>query len=176
MPRLSKLLEKIEDLAANRWGSWYERNKARVPLYAVLGGLGWYFYGMLLNSLRLGKESVFHMTGEKVESIWVLNPFKNFFVVLTPFGLGTTAVIVLLICLLTRKGYKWFSGYHFTRDPRGFDILPEGLTAPPALRRKESSASIWSSAASGRLRGCSSAASRGIPMTPTGIPPMSLTA
>lgn len=111
MPRLSKLLEKIEDLAANRWGSWYERNKARVPLYAVLGGLGWYFYGMLLNSLRLGKESVFHMTGEKVESIWVLNPFKNFFVVLTPFGLGTTAVIVLLICLLTRKGYKWFSGY-----------------------------------------------------------------
>lgn len=84
MPRLSKLLEKIEDLAANRWGSWYERNKARVPLYAVLGGLGWYFYGMLLNSLRLGKESVFHMTGEKVESIWVLNPFKNFFVVLTP--------------------------------------------------------------------------------------------
>ena len=126
MPRLSKLLEKIEDLAANRWGSWYERNKARVPLYAVLGGLGWYFYGMLLNSLRLGKESVFHMTGEKVESIWVLNPFKNFFVVLTPFGLGTTAVILLLICLLTRKGYKWFSGYHFTRDPRGFDILPEG--------------------------------------------------
>ena len=126
MPRLSKLLEKIEDLAANRWGSWYERNKARVPLYAVLGGLGWYFYGMLLNSLRLGKESVFHMTGEKVESIWVLNPFKNFFVVLTPFGLGTTAVIILLICLLTRKGYKWFSGYHFTRDPRGFDILPEG--------------------------------------------------
>ena len=126
MPRLSKLLEKIEDLAANRWGSWYERNKARVPLYAVLSGLGWYFYGMLLNSLRLGKESVFHMTGEKVESIWVLNPFKNFFVVLTPFGLGTTAVIILLICLLTRKGYKWFSGYHFTRDPRGFDILPEG--------------------------------------------------
>ena len=73
-----------------------------MPLYAVLGGLGWYFYGMLLNSLRLGKESVFHMTGEKVESIWVLNPFKNFFVVLTPFGLGTTAVIILLICLLTR--------------------------------------------------------------------------
>ena len=97
-----------------------------MPLYAVLGGLGWYFYGMLLNSLRLGKESVFHMTGEKVESIWVLNPFKSFFVVLTPFGLGTTAVIILLICLLTRKGYKWFSGYHFTRDPRGFDILPEG--------------------------------------------------
>ena len=137
MPRLSKLLEKIEDLAANRWGSWYERNKARVPLYAVLSGLGWYFYGMLLNSLRLGKESVFHMTGEKVESIWVLNPFKNFFVVLTPFGLGTTAVIVLLICLLTRKGYKWFSGYHFTCDPRGFDILPEGTHGTSGFATKK---------------------------------------
>ena len=66
MPRLSKLLEKIEDLAANRWGSWYERNKARVPLYAVLGGLGWYFYGMLLNSLRLGTPSRI--------SLWCLPP------------------------------------------------------------------------------------------------------
>ena len=35
MPRLSKLIEKIEDRLANKWGCWYERNKARVPLYAV---------------------------------------------------------------------------------------------------------------------------------------------
>ena len=42
MPRLSKLIEKIEDRLANKWGCWYERNKARVPLYAVLGGIGWY--------------------------------------------------------------------------------------------------------------------------------------
>lgn len=117
MPRLSKLLEKLEDRIANKWGRWYERNKARVPLYAVLGALGWYFYGMLLNSLKLGRESVFNTTGEEVESIWVLNPFRNLFVVLTPFGLGVTAVIFLLICLITKKGYSWFSGYHFTRDP-----------------------------------------------------------
>ena len=39
MPRLSKLIEKIEDRLANKWGCWYERNKARVPLYAVLGGI-----------------------------------------------------------------------------------------------------------------------------------------
>lgn len=58
MPRLSKLIEKIEDRLANKWGCWYERNKARVPLYAVLGGIGWYLYGMFLNSLKLGKESV----------------------------------------------------------------------------------------------------------------------
>ena len=86
MPRLSKLLEKLEDRIENKWGRWYERNKARVPLYGVLGGLGWYFYGMLLNSLKLGKQAVFHAAGEEVESIWVLNPFRNLFVVLTPLA------------------------------------------------------------------------------------------
>ena len=137
MPRLSKLLEKLEDRIANRWGCWYERNKARVPLYAVLGALGWYFYGMLLNSLKLGRESVFNTTGEEVESIWVLNPFRNLFVVLTPFGLGVTAVILLLICLITKKGYSWFSGYHFTRDPRGFDILPDGTHGTSGFATKK---------------------------------------
>ena len=45
MPRLSKLLEKLEDRIANRWGRWYERNKARAPLYAVLGALAGIFMG-----------------------------------------------------------------------------------------------------------------------------------
>ena len=137
MPRLSKLLEKLEDRIANRCGRWYERNKARAPLYAVLGGVGWYFYGMLLNSLKLGRESVFNTSGEEVESIWVLNPFRNLFVVLTPFGLGVTAVILLLICLITKKGYSWFSGYHFTRDPRGFDILPDGTHGTSGFATKK---------------------------------------
>ena len=57
--------------------------------------------------------------------IWVVNPFKNWFVVFTPFGLGVTAVVVLLVCLITKKGYIWFSGYKYTHDPRGFDILPD---------------------------------------------------
>lgn len=126
MPRLSKLLEKLEDRLSDRWGRWYGRHKAKLPLYIPLGLLGWYFYGMFLNSLKLGTASTFHTSGETVESIWVLNPFKNLFVVLTPFGLGVTAVIVLLICLITKKGYIWFSGYKYTRDPRGFDILPDG--------------------------------------------------
>lgn len=105
MPRLSKLIEKIEDRLANKWGCWYERNKARVPLYAVLGGIGWYLYGMFLNSLKLGKESVFNTTGEVIESIWVFNPFKNLFAVFTPFGLGVSAFIALMVCLITKKGY-----------------------------------------------------------------------
>ena len=81
---------------------------------------------MFVNSLRLGVAKTFNSTGEEIGSIWVLNPFKNFFAIFTPFGLGTTFVTVLLICLITKKGYIWFSGYKYTRDPRGFDILPDG--------------------------------------------------
>ena len=125
MPRLSKLLEKLEDRIENRCGSWYERNKEKLPVYIPLTMLGWYVYGMFVNSLRLGIEWTFHTSGEEVKSIWVLNPFKNWFVVFTPFGLATTAVTVLLICLITKRGYIWFSGYKYTRDERGFDILPD---------------------------------------------------
>ena len=81
---------------------------------------------MFVNSLRLGVAKTFNSSGEEIGSIWVLNPFKNFFAIFTPFGLGTTFVTVLLICLITKKGYIWFSGYKYTRDPRGFDILPDG--------------------------------------------------
>ena len=31
-----------------------------------------------------------------------------------------------MFCLVTKRGYLWFSGYKYTRDPRGFDILPDG--------------------------------------------------
>lgn len=138
MPRLSKLVEKLEDLVERKCGSWIDRHKARFPIYIPLALTGWYFYGMFLNSLRLGIASTFHSDGEAVESIWVLNPFRNWLAVFTPFGLGVTAVIVLLVCLITKKGYVWFSGYKFTRDPRGFDILPDATHGSSGfLTRKE---------------------------------------
>ena len=37
-----------------------------------------------------------------------------------------TAVGALLVCLITKKGYLWFSGYKYIHDKRGFDILPDG--------------------------------------------------
>ena len=126
MPRLSKLIEKLEDRLTSKIGSWYERHKSKLPVYIPATLIGWYFYGMFLNSLRLGIDATFHTTGEEITSIWVWNPFKNLFAVFTPFGLGATAVIVLLICLITKKGYIWFSGYKYIRDERGFDILPDG--------------------------------------------------
>ena len=106
-------------------GPWFERHKAKFPVYIPLGLLGWYFYGMFLNSIRLGTAATFHTEGEEVGSIWVFNPLRNWFVLFTPFGLGFTIVILLLICLITKKGYIFFSGYKFIRDPRGFDILPD---------------------------------------------------
>lgn len=127
MPRLSKLIEKLEDWLEPHVGPWYERHKKRLPLYITGGLVGWYFYGMLLNSIKLGTAATFHKSGEEVvESIWVFNPFRNWFVLFTPFGLGVTAVIVLLICLVTRKGFNWLSGNKLTHDARGFDITDEG--------------------------------------------------
>ena len=83
MPRLSKLLEKLEDRLADRWGRWYERHKAKLPIYIPVGLVGWYIYGMFLNSIRLGTASTFQTSPEPVESIWVFNPFLNLLVVLS---------------------------------------------------------------------------------------------
>ena len=113
MLRPSKLVEKLEDLVEKKCGPWYERHKTKFPLYIPMGLVAWYFYGMLLNSLKLGRQATFHLPGQEVPSIWVVNPFKNWFMVFTPFGLGVTAVVVLLVCLITKKGYIWFSGYKY---------------------------------------------------------------
>ena len=126
MFRLSKLVEKLEDWASSRWRGWYARHKKKLPVYVPAALLAWYFYGMFLNSLRLGTATTFHTAEEEIESIWVYNPLRNWFVVFTPFGLAATLVIVLLICLITKKGYSRFSGYKYVRDSRGFDILPDG--------------------------------------------------
>ena len=70
MPRLSKLIEKLEDRLTSKIGSWYERHKSKLPVYIPLTLIGWYIYGMFLNSLRLGIDATFHTTGEEIASIW----------------------------------------------------------------------------------------------------------
>ena len=103
MFRLSKLLEKLEDKLDARFKSWLARNRAKLPMRVPAVIVGWYFYGMFLNSLRLGIASTFHQTGEGIQSIWVLNPFKDWGAVFTGVGIVTTLVIVLIICLITKK-------------------------------------------------------------------------
>ena len=126
MFKLSQQIAKLED----RWGKKLERlldrHKGKWKLYVPIGLSAWYFYGMLINSIRLGTQATFNQTGEPVGSIWVVNPFRNFIAVFTPTGIAVTLVGALLVCLISKKGHVWFSGYKFIRDKRGFDILPDG--------------------------------------------------
>ena len=99
-----------------------KRVKAYIPLFFV----GWYFYGMFINSIQLGIASTFHPPdAPEIETIWIADPVKNFLAIFSSTGLAVTFFCVLMICLITKKGYNWFSGYKFKRDPRGFDILPD---------------------------------------------------
>lgn len=142
MFRLSEKLARLEDRILSRWGKkierFFDRRKGKWKLYIPLVLCGWYFYGMFINSVHLGIQSTFNTTGEAVGSIWVVNPFRNLLAVFTPTGLGVTAACVILFCLITKKGYLWFSGYKFIRDKRGFDILPDGTHGTSGfMSRKE---------------------------------------
>ncbi|CUP97003.1 Conjugal transfer protein traG [uncultured Flavonifractor sp.] len=142
MFRLSEKLAHLEDRILSRWGKkierFFDRCKGKWKLYIPLVLCGWYFYGMFINSVHLGIQSTFNTTGEPVGSIWVVNPFRNLLAVFTPTGLGVTAACVILFCLITKKGYLWFSGYKFIRDKRGFDILPDGTHGTSGfMSRKE---------------------------------------
>lgn len=125
MVKLSELIAKLEQRAETKFGKLLSRYKSKIKGYIPLGLCVLYFYGMLINSIRLGISSTFNSTGETVKSIWMVNPISNLLAIFTPTGLAVTAVCFLLLCLITKKGYIWFSGYKYTRDPRGFDILPD---------------------------------------------------
>lgn len=141
MFRLSEKLARLEDRISGRWGKkldrFFDRRKGKWKFYIPLGLFCWYFYGMLINSVHLGIQSTFNATGEPVGSIWVVNPFRNLLAVFTPTGLGVTAVGFILFCLITKKGYIWFSGYKFIRDKRGFDILPDGTHGTSGFMSKK---------------------------------------
>ena len=100
MFKLSEQIAKLED----RWGKKLERlldrHKGKWKLYVPIGLSAWYFYGMLINSIRLGTQATFNQTGEPVGSIWVVNPFRNFIAVFTPTGIAVTLVGALLVCLI----------------------------------------------------------------------------
>lgn len=67
----------------------------------------------------------------------MVNPFFNLLAVFTPTGLAVTLVGALLICLITKKGYIWFSGYKYIHDKRGFDILPDGTHGTSGFMSKK---------------------------------------
>ena len=141
MFRLSEKLARLEDRISDRWGKkldkFFDRHKGKWKFYLPVALCGWYFYGMLINSIHLGIQSTFNTTGEPVGSVWVANPIRNLLAVFTPTGLAVTVVSFLLFCLITKKGYIWFSGYKFTRDKRGFDIVAEGTHGTSGFMSKK---------------------------------------
>ena len=57
MRRPSKLLEELEDKLVQKCGPWFDRHKKKFSVYIPLGLTAWYFYGMFLNSLKIGRAS-----------------------------------------------------------------------------------------------------------------------
>ncbi|MDR1131351.1 MAG: type IV secretory system conjugative DNA transfer family protein [Oscillospiraceae bacterium] len=137
VPKLSEHIAKLETRTERRFGRFLSRYKRKYRKYLPLVICGWYFYGMFINSIRLGIRATFGDGGDAAGSIWTANPIKNFLAVFTPSGLGITAVCALLFCLITKKGYIWFSGYKYTKDPRGFDILPDATHGSSGFMTKK---------------------------------------
>lgn len=136
MTPLSERIAKLEQRLDKRLERWKAKHSADWRLYAVLGGMGWYFYGMIVNSVRLGIRQSFDVESD-IASIWVVNPFRNLIAPFTITGLGLTAALLVLACLLTRKGFNWLSGYHPVHDKRGFDILPDGTHGTSRFMKPE---------------------------------------
>ena len=109
MTPLSERIAKLEQRLNKRLERWKAKHSADWRPYAVLGGMGWYFYGMIVNSVRLGIRQSFNAESN-IASIWVVNPFRNLIAPFTLTGLGLTAALLVLACLLTRKGFNWLSG------------------------------------------------------------------
>lgn len=136
MTPLSERIAKLEQRLNKRLERWKAKHSADWRLYAVLGSMGWYFYGMIVNSVRLGIRQSFDVESD-IASIWVVNPFRNLIAPFTLTGLGLTAALLVLACLLTRRGFNWLSGYHPVHDKRGFDILPDGTHGTSRFMKPE---------------------------------------
>ena len=96
--RLSEKIAKIENRVLQKTQRWHARHPGDWRLYAVLGGIAWYFYGMVINSVRLGTHQSFQ-PDSGITDIWTVNPILNLIAPFTPTGLGVTAALLALILL-----------------------------------------------------------------------------
>ena len=114
--RISRLIEKVKcKCGENLWKT------------GTLCGIGLYVYGLFINSIHNGITATFGTDGDTPPLIeW--NPFRNFAALFTPTGFGVTFFLLAMLVLLNKRGkpYQFLSGYRFTQDKRGFDILPDG--------------------------------------------------
>jgi type IV secretion system protein VirD4 len=136
--KLKQKIAKVKEYISERFPGFWEKLPGRITIVAAV----LYFYGMLVNSVRLGIKQTFDAGGSEIGSIWTANPIKNFIAPFTPEGLVITAACILLFCLITKKGYIWFSGYKYTHDKRGFDILPDATHGSSGFMSKKDMAAV----------------------------------
>ena len=115
--RISRYIEKFKSRCGNNlWKT------------GTLCGVGLYAYGLFINSVQNGIRTTFGTDGNAPQSLIEWNPFRNLAALFTPTGIGVSFFLGAMLVLLNKRGklYQLFSGYHFERDKRGFDILPDG--------------------------------------------------
>jgi len=150
MPRISPFVEKWENRLSSKFGKYKKKLKSIWPFLLI----GLYFYGVFINSIRLGTAKTFADPSEPpIGSIWEWNPVLSLAAIFTPTGLGVTFFLVLMTCLITKKGYRWFSGYKFERDPRGFDILPDGTHGTSGWMKEKQMENILERGMAGEISG-----------------------
>lgn len=120
MHRLSRLVEKAENKIIDLW----QKYKTVIPRIVGLFLLVLYFYGMIVRSFISAYEKVWH---DGKNALISFDPIENISAVFTPTGIGILFFVVIMYCLLTRKGMFLISGYKTVKDKeRGIEILPEG--------------------------------------------------
>jgi len=150
MPRISPFVEKWENRLSSKFGKYKKKLKSIWPFLLI----GLYFYGVFINSIRLGTAKTFaDPSAPPIGSIWEWNPVLSLAAIFTPTGLGVTFFLVLMTCLITKKGYSWFSGYKFERDPRGFDILPDGTHGTSGWMKEKMMDTILERGKAGEISG-----------------------
>ena len=120
MRRLSSLVEKLENKIIELW----QKYKSAIPKIIGIFLLVLYIYGMIVRSFMSAYENVWKGADKPLLS---LDPIANISAVFTPTGIGILFFIVVMYCLLTRKGMSFITGYKTVKDKaRGIEILPEG--------------------------------------------------
>ena len=100
------------------------KDKAKFKKLVILALVALNIVGMIINSVRYGISNTFNQTELPLIE---LNPIKNIIAVFTPAGLAIIGFVILMYCLMTKKGYHLLSGYKTIIDKeRNIEILPEG--------------------------------------------------
>ena len=101
----------------------YHQIRADWKRYLLIPLAVLYGYGMFLNAFATGMDN---FKFNRDTSPLVLNPFRNIAIIFSSYGIGVTFFLIIIYCLITKKGYSWLTGVKISRDERGFNVVDEG--------------------------------------------------